>query len=78
MSDGHPDNSTTAMTQAQVAKENGCVVVTVATGSADRNFMRELASSAEHAYDVDATVTIEQTFVNLAREIASGGMLREG
>lgn len=76
MSDGSPDNSSAAVSAATAAKKHGCLLITVATGNADREFMESIASSSEYAYDVNATISVAQTFVNLAREIASGSMLR--
>jgi len=76
MSDGSPNDRSAAVAAANAAKGHGCLLITVATGSARRDFMKSIASSPEYAYDVNATITVAQTFVNLAREIASGSMLR--
>jgi len=76
MSDGSPNSREAALQAADEAKERGCLVVTVACGSADRAFMEALASGPEYAYDVHGHITIGETFSNLAREIASGGLQR--
>lgn len=74
MSDGAPNSRDDALAAAGAAKDDGCIIATVACGGADRAFMELLASGPGCAYDVTGTITIGDTFCNLAREISSGGI----
>ena len=49
--DGHPDNSEDCLKEGAEAKRNGIEIITIGTGDAVEDFLKQLASGKEHEYE---------------------------
>lgn len=75
LSDGAPDNSSSAESSAQIAKNKGLKIITIGVSGADEEFLRKIASSPEDYYFCNQSFELENTFINIATQLTSGGSL---
>ena len=76
LSDGAPDNPSSAETFAQTAKKKGIRIITVGVSGADEQFLRKIPSSPGDYYFCNQSFELESTFINIATQLTSGGFLR--
>ncbi len=71
LTDGHPDNPHDTITEAHRIRNSGGRLITIGIGREVRqNFLRSLASSPTDFHFCDESVALEDTFINLATELA--------
>lgn len=72
LTDGYPDSTQSAIDQARLARESGIEIVAIGIGDADRDYLRQLASTEEGSIFAKSGELV-QTFGHIARMIAHGG-----
>ena len=72
LSDGAPDNFSSAESSAQMAKTKGLKIITIGVSGADEEFLRKIASSPEDYYFCNQSLELEGTFINIATQLTSG------
>ena len=72
LTDGYPDAKESAIEEARRARGDGIEVVAIGIGSADRDYLRELASTEEGSIFARQGELV-QAFGHIARMIAEGG-----
>jgi molecular chaperone DnaK (HSP70)/uncharacterized protein YegL len=75
LSDGAPDNSSSAESSAQTAKNKGVRIITIGVSGADEQFLTKIASSPDDYYFCNQSFELESTFINIATQLTSGGSL---
>jgi molecular chaperone DnaK len=75
LSDGAPDNASSAKSSAEMAKNKGIKIITVGVSRADEEFLRKIASSPEDYYFCNESFELESTFINIATQLTSGESL---
>ena len=75
LSDGAPDNSLSAESSAQTAKNKGVRIITIGVSGADEQFLTKIASSPDDYYFCNQSFELENTFINIATQLTSGGFL---
>jgi len=72
LSDGAPDNSSSAESSARIAKNKGIKIITIGVSGADEEFLRKIASSPGDYYFCNQSFEMESTFINIATQLTSG------
>ena len=72
LSDGAPDDSSSAESSAQIAKNKGVKIITIGVSGADEDFLRKIASSPVDYYFCNQSFELESTFINIATQLTSG------
>ena len=72
LTDGFPDAKESAIALARRARDQGIEVVAIGTGDADRDYLRELASTEEGSIFAPSGELV-RTFGHIARVISQGG-----
>jgi len=75
LSDGAPDDSSSAASSAQTAKNKGIRIITIGVSGADEQFLATIASSPGHYYFCNQSFELEGTFINIATQLSSGRSL---
>ncbi|MFH1465979.1 MAG: Hsp70 family protein [Pseudomonadota bacterium] len=71
LTDGHPDNPHDTITEAHRIRNSGGRLIAIGVGREVRqNFLRGIASSPSDFHFCDESVSLEDTFINLATELA--------
>ncbi len=71
LTDGHPDNPHDTITEAHRIRNSGGRIVSIGVGREVRqSFLRSLASSPSDFHFCDESIALEDTFINLATELA--------
>ncbi|MEN8219796.1 MAG: Hsp70 family protein [Pseudomonadota bacterium] len=78
LTDGYPNNSSSAMQTARQICADGIELITIGTGGADKDFLKKLACSDENSIFAQAG-TVVSTFSSIAQVLTeSGGNIRQG
>ncbi|MEW6587231.1 MAG: Hsp70 family protein, partial [Nitrospirota bacterium] len=75
LSDGSPDNSSSAGTSAKLAKDKGIRLITIGVSGADETFLKSIATSQRDYYFCNETFELENTFINIATQLTTGASL---
>lgn len=77
LTDGFPSNSDTALSEANLAKQQGIQVITIGVGlGVDSDYLKQVASTPVDYYFVEESVQLEATFTTIASRLvteSSGG-----
>ena len=76
LSDGAPNNPSSAEASAEIAKKNGIRIITIGVSGADEQFLKKIASSPKDYYFCNQSVELENTFINIATQL-TGSSLRK-
>ncbi|MGR3174587.1 MAG: Hsp70 family protein [Candidatus Scalindua sp.] len=74
LSDGAPDNSSSAEASAAIAKKNGIRIITIGVSGADEQFLKKITSSPDDYYFCNQSVELESTFINIATQLTGSGL----
>jgi molecular chaperone DnaK len=74
LSDGAPNNPSSAEASASIAKKNGIRIITIGVSGADEQFLKKIASSPDDYYFCNQSVELENTFINIATQLAGSGL----
>ena len=74
LSDGAPNNPSSAEASAEIAKKNGIRIITIGVSGADEQFLKKIASSPDDYYFCNQSVELENTFINIATQLAGSGL----
>jgi molecular chaperone DnaK (HSP70) len=77
LTDGAPDNASSAEAAAKVAKKNGIRIIAIGVSGADELFLRRIASSPDDYYFCNQSFQLESTFINIATQLTGGNALRK-
>jgi len=72
LSDGAPNNPSSAESSAQIVKNKGIKIITIGVSGADEEFLRKIASSPKDYYFCNQSFDLEGTFINIATQLTSG------
>jgi molecular chaperone DnaK len=76
LTDGAPNDSSSAESSAEVAKSIGIRIITIGVSGANETFLRKIASSPEDFYFCNESFELEGTFVNIATQLTGGQYLK--
>lgn len=74
LSDGAPDDPSTAESSAATAKKKGIEIITIGVSGADEKFLKTIASSPDDYYFCNQSFELENTFINIATQLTDSGL----
>ena len=74
LSDGSPDNSSSALASSNEAKNKDIRIITIGVSGADENFLKSIATSPSDYYFCNESFELESTFINIATQLTCSGL----
>ncbi|MCX6180275.1 MAG: VWA domain-containing protein [Chlorobiales bacterium] len=74
LSDGSPDDSSSANYSAILAKNKGIRIITIGVSGADETFLKSIATSIKDYYFCNESFELESTFINIASQLTGSGL----
>ena len=74
LSDGAPDNNSSAANSAKQAKNKGIRIITIGVSGADEAFLKSVATSPLDYYFCNESFELEGTFINIATQLTGSGL----
>ena len=74
LSDGAPDNNSSAANSAKQAKNKGIRIITIGVSGADEAFLKSVATSPHDYYFCNESFELEGTFINIATQLTGSGL----
>lgn len=76
LSDGSPNDSSSAAASAKLARSIGIRIITIGVSGADETFLKSISSSLKDYYFCNESFELENTFINIATQL-TGSSLRK-
>lgn len=72
LTDGGPNNSTSAKSSADQAKRLGIRIISIGVSGADESFLKSISSLPSDFYYCNQSFELESTFINIATQLSGG------